>query len=113
GAGPGGLRIPAHHHNQRRQTLLLLTDPTRPRSRETAIPGDARRPRATPADGAAASLRDEVQALVDELAHADRAHLTAEAGALDSAEGDLGGLGGDGVHMRHSDLEAGRDKIGS
>src|SRR5699024_1653801 len=92
--------------------------PTPDRPRETATPGDrepadALRPRAAPADGAAASLRDEVEALVDELAHADRAHLTPEAGALDPAQRDLGGLGGDGVHMRHSDLEAGRDTIGT
>src|SRR5699024_3178084 len=73
---------------------------------------DARRPRAAPADGAAASLRDEVQALVDELAHADRAHLTAEAGALDPAEGDLGGFGGDGVHMRHADLRSEERRVG-
>src|SRR5699024_6926103 len=92
--------------------------PTPDRPRETATPGDrepadALRPRAAPADGAAASLRDEVQALVDELAHADRAHLTAEAGALDAAEGAPGGYCGDAVHMRHADLEAGRDTVGT
>ena len=78
----------------------------RRRYQDLRAAGGAARPEpGTPPRGCRRSVGDVEHPLVDELVHAERAELAAEAAALDAAERHLRALAGRGVHVGHADLE--------
>src|SRR5215208_5288857 len=67
---------------------------------------------AVPGAWTAGSAADPDQLLVDELVDAVAAQLAAEAGALDTAEGQLRAVGADHVDEHHAGLDLLRDPHG-